>query len=231
MEVGGDGDSGGTRSRHAVELTPPSSKPDYVLPPQRLDGPVQLVDADSRWSSQFEVLRDEIGQALGRRVLALHHVGSTSVPGLLAKPILDICLVVGNPASEQDYVPILARVGYVLHLREPDWFGHRLLRHRDPAANVHVFAPGSVEVERMIRFRDLLRTHAELRQEYASAKRSLAARHWEFVQDYANARRRSSSESWPRLRHRATRCRSRSLIRRAEDDSGHRDPAPLRRRD
>ena len=188
MEGGTDGDSGGLRSRHAIEPAPPSPKPDYVLPPQRLDGPIQLVDADPRWSSQFEVLRDEIRQALGGRVLALDHVGSTSVPGLLAKPILDISLVVGNPASEQDYVPMLAKVGYVLHLREPDWFEHRLLRHRDPAANIHVFGPHCVEVERMIRFRDLLRTHAELRQAYASTKRELGARQWEYVQDYANAK-------------------------------------------
>jgi GrpB-like predicted nucleotidyltransferase (UPF0157 family) len=188
MDSRTDGDFGGRSSGDAVEPTPPSPKPDYVLPPQRLDGPIQLVDADPRWSSQFEILRDVIHRVLGRRVLALEHVGSTSVPGLLAKPILDISLVVSDPASEQDYVPMLATVGYVLHLREPDWFEHRLLRHRDPAANVHVFGPHSVEVERMICFRDLLRTHAELRQEYASAKRELAAHYWDYVQDYANAK-------------------------------------------
>ena len=121
-------------------------------------------------------------------MLALEHVGSTSVPGLLAKPILDISLVVSDPAREQDYVPMLATVGYVLHLREADWYEHRLLRHRDPAANVHVFGPHCAEVERMIRFRDLLRTHAELRQAYASTKRELGARRWEYVQDYANAK-------------------------------------------
>jgi GrpB-like predicted nucleotidyltransferase (UPF0157 family) len=102
-------------------------------------------------------------------------VGSTSIPGLLAKPILDITLVVSDPAREQDYVHMLATVGYVLHIREADWYEHRLLKHRDPAAHDHVFGPHCVEVERMIRFRDLLRTHAQLRQAYARTKRELGS--------------------------------------------------------
>ncbi len=182
------GRSDGKRPDDAVDPTPSSIGPDYVVLPQRLDGPIQLVDPDPRWSSQFEVLREEIRRALGGCVLGLEHVGSTSIPGLLAKPILDISLVVRDPVSEQDYVPMLETVGYVLHIREPDWFEHRLLKHRDPAANLHVFGPRCIEVERMIIFRDLLRTRAELREEYASTKRELGTRQWAYVQDYANAK-------------------------------------------
>jgi GrpB-like predicted nucleotidyltransferase (UPF0157 family) len=161
---------------------------DYVTARQRLDGPIVLVDPDPRWPEQFGTLRDAIRRALGPRALAVEHVGSTSVPGLLAKPLVDVCLVVADPANEADYVPMLEGVGYVLRHREPDWFEHRLLRHDDPAANLHVFGPDCVEVQRMIRFRDLLRARPELREEYARTKQALAAGPWEYVQDYADAK-------------------------------------------
>lgn len=188
VDVRTGGDSGAEDRGHAVGPAAPAPTVDFVEPRTRLDGPVRLVAADPSWPAQFEVLRDDIRRVLGRGALHVEHVGSTSVPGLLAKPILDIALVVSDPTSEQDYVPMLVSIGYVLHLREPDWFEHRLLRHRDPAANLHVFGPHCVEVERMIRFRDLLRAREDLRQDYGDTKRELAARHWDYVQDYADAK-------------------------------------------
>jgi GrpB-like predicted nucleotidyltransferase (UPF0157 family) len=120
--------------------------------------------------------------------LAIEHTGSTSVPGLAAKPILDIALVVPDSSDEDSYVPDLGAAGYIFHLREPDWYEHRLLKRTGPAVNLHVFSVGSIEVERMVRFRDLLRSNHALRVRYESVKRSLAERSWTSVQDYANAK-------------------------------------------
>ena len=107
---------------------------------------------------------------------------------MLAKPIIDICLVVEEPRDERTYVPKLMTHGYELRIREPDWYEHRMLWHDDPACHLHVFGPGCPEVERMIRFRDHLRTHPENREKYAHAKRKLAARRWAYGQDYADAK-------------------------------------------
>ena len=171
-----------------MEPTPPSTGPEYVVPRQRLDRPITLVDADPRWPQQFELLRDDIRRALGDSALAVEHVGSTSVPGLLAKPILDICLVVHDPPDESTYVPKLRTIGYVLQIREPDWYEHRMLWHDDPASHLHVFGADCVEVKRMIGFRDHLRSHPESREEYARTKQELASRRWAYGQDYADAK-------------------------------------------
>jgi GrpB-like predicted nucleotidyltransferase (UPF0157 family) len=126
---------------------------------------------------------------LGERVLRLEHVGSTSVPGLVAKPIIDILLVVADPADEAAYLPALERAGYVLRIREPDWYQHRVLKRGDPAVNLHVFGPGGqTEIDRMILFRDRLRSHPSDRDRYARTKISLAARTWHHVQYYADAK-------------------------------------------
>jgi GrpB-like predicted nucleotidyltransferase (UPF0157 family) len=171
-----------------MEPTLPSTGPEYVVPRQRLDRPIKLVDADPRWARQFELLREDIRRALGDSALAVEHVGSTSVPGLLAKPILDICLVVAEPVDERTYVPMLRTIGYVLQLREPGWYEHRMLWRDDPASHLHVFGANCVEVERMIHFRDHLRSHPESREEYARAKQELASRRWAYGQDYADAK-------------------------------------------
>ena len=117
----------------------------------------------------------------------MEHVGSTSIPGLISKPVLDICLVVEDPSIETSFVPALESAGFLLTLREPDWHQHRLLKG-DPAVNLHVFGPNRVEVDRLIRFRDLLRTHSDLRDEYARVKEELGARHWAYMQDCADAK-------------------------------------------
>jgi GrpB-like predicted nucleotidyltransferase (UPF0157 family) len=154
----------------------------------RHDAPVTLVAYSAQWPVQYEREARRIRSALGERVLLLEHVGSTSVPGLIAKPVIDICLVVTDPADEQAYVPALEGAGYVLRFREPDWFEHRLLNGPDIAVNLHVFGVGSSEVDRMLRFRDRLRSDPDDRELYARTKRELAARTWAYVQDYADAK-------------------------------------------
>ena len=159
-----------------------------VGPLELLDGPVRLDDYDARWPEWFAREEERIRLALGDRVLRLEHVGSTSVPGLVAKPRIDILLVVAAPADEAGYVPALQAAGYTLRIREPDWYEHRMFRGPDTQVNLHIHGPDSPEIERMLRFRDRLRNHAADREHYAAAKRELAARHWRHMQDYADAK-------------------------------------------
>ena len=131
---------------------------------------------------------DRLRSVLGNEALRIEHVGSTSVPGLVAKPIIDILLVVPDSADEPSYVPHLQAAGYVLRIREPEWFEHRLFRGPDTSINLHVFSSGAAEVQRMLRFRDRLRDDDVARERYARTKCDLAERTWRHVQDYADAK-------------------------------------------
>jgi GrpB-like predicted nucleotidyltransferase (UPF0157 family) len=91
----------------------------------------------------------------------LEHVGSTSVPGLAAKPIIDILLIVPDSSDEPAWLPDLEAAGYVLVIREPDWYQHRCLKGPDTNVNLHVYSPGCPEIERYLIFRDRLRGHPE----------------------------------------------------------------------
>lgn len=153
-----------------------------------LIGHVELAAYDPAWPEQFEREADRIRAALGDRVLRLEHVGSTSVPGLAAKPIIDVLLVVSDSSDEATYVPPMEAAGYVLRIREPDWHEHRLFKGPDLNVNVHVFPTGCAEIERMELFRDRLRADAVERALYERTKRELAARDWEFTQEYADAK-------------------------------------------
>jgi GrpB-like predicted nucleotidyltransferase (UPF0157 family) len=156
--------------------------------PELHDAPITLADYDPAWPDLFAREEARIRAALARRALLVAHAGSTSVPGLAAKPIIDIVLAVPDSADEPAYVPDLEAAGYVLRIREPDWHEHRMLRRRDPAVQVHVFTAGSPEIDRMLAFRDRLRTVASDRERYEAAKRELAAHRWRYVQDYADAK-------------------------------------------
>ncbi len=118
----------------------------------------------------------------------MEHVGSTSVPGLCAKPIIDMLLVVADSADELSYVLHLETADFTLRVREPEWFEHRLFKGSDISINLHVFSVGTSEVERMLRFRDWLRASETDRDNYARVKRSLAQRVWRHVQNYADAK-------------------------------------------
>lgn len=155
---------------------------------QPLSGPIELADYDPRWPELFRRETERIRAVLGERVLQIEHVGSTSVPGLAAKPIIDILLVVADSADEQAYVAPLEAAGYVLRIREPDWHEHRVLKGPDTNVNLHVFSNGSDEIERMLAFRDRLRSNDADRLSYEHSKRELAQRRWKYVQDYADAK-------------------------------------------
>ncbi|MCM3547933.1 protein YqkA [Niallia circulans] len=152
------------------------------------NAPVTLLEYDPEWPNQFDREATRIRSVLGNKALQLEHVGSTSVPGLCAKPIIDILLVVIDSANETTYVPDLEKAGYTLRIREPEWFEHRLLKGPYTDINLHVFSKGASEVNRMLRFRDWLRSNNADRDKYASVKRHLAQRQWRHVQHYADAK-------------------------------------------
>jgi GrpB-like predicted nucleotidyltransferase (UPF0157 family) len=147
-----------------------------------------LAAPDPSWPLAYADAEAAVRVALGERALTLEHVGSTSVPHLVAKPILDILLLVADSADESAYVPDLEAAGYVLFGREPHWQEHRLFKRRGPDINLHVFTIGAVEAERLIKFRNWLRSRPEERERYARVKKELAAKEWEYVQDYADAK-------------------------------------------
>jgi GrpB-like predicted nucleotidyltransferase (UPF0157 family) len=160
----------------------------WVEEPPKLAGRVELAEYDPGWPGQYERQARAIRAALGARVLLLEHIGSTSVPGLAAKPVIDILLVVADPADEQAYVPPLERAGYRLVIREPDWHQHRVLTGAGPSVNLHVHPPQSPEIARNLRFRDRLRANQADRELYERTKRRLAGQDWTYMQQYADAK-------------------------------------------
>ncbi len=153
-----------------------------------LSGPIVLSEYDPAWPDAYAREASRITAALGERALRLEHVGSTSVPELPAKPIIDIVLGVADSADEDAYVPDLKAAGYVLRVREPSWFEHRMLRWPDDSVHLHLFPAGCPEIDRMVGFRDRLRTSTPDRELYARTKRELAAREWKYMQQYADAK-------------------------------------------
>jgi GrpB-like predicted nucleotidyltransferase (UPF0157 family) len=153
-----------------------------------LNAQVYLAPHDPTWPAQYEAEAAKIRAALGTGAIVLEHVGSTSIPGIPAKPIIDILLAVANSSDEESYVPALTAQGYRLHLREPAWEQHRVMKGETPNVNLHVFTVGSREVVRMVAFRDRCRSHPEERRLYLETKQALAGQVWRHVQHYANAK-------------------------------------------
>jgi GrpB-like predicted nucleotidyltransferase (UPF0157 family) len=161
---------------------------------RRIGGPlpltrrIELHEYDPSWPERYAEHVARIRGALGDRVVRIEHVGSTSVPGLPAKPIIDIALEVTDSTDEPAYLSDLERAGYLLRAREPEWFEHRLFRTPDCAAHVHVFSAGCSETDTMVRFRDWLRANEADRTLYFETKRELASRDWKYMQQYADAK-------------------------------------------
>lgn len=115
-------------------------------------------------------------------------MGSTSVPGLIAKPIIDIVLAVVDSADEAQYTAALQDEGYSLHIREAGWHEHRMFKGPANDVNLHVFSAGCPEIDRMVMLRNWLRTSERDRELYAQTKRMLALREWKYTQNYADAK-------------------------------------------
>jgi GrpB-like predicted nucleotidyltransferase (UPF0157 family) len=152
------------------------------------NAPITLAEYDPEWPVLFDREAARIRVVLGDTAVRVEHVGSTSVPGLAAKPIIDILLAVPDSANEQAYVPALESAGYVLRIREPHWFEQRLFKGPDTNINLHVFTVGAAEIDRMLLFRDWLRADDADRDAYLRVKRDLAKRSWRHVQHYADSK-------------------------------------------
>jgi GrpB-like predicted nucleotidyltransferase (UPF0157 family) len=156
--------------------------------PKPFSGKILLVDYNPRWPDLFDREAERIRTALGVRALRIEHTGSTSVPGLTAKPILDVLLVVADSGEEDSYAPALEAGGYRLRIRETDWHEHRMFKGPDTETNLHVFSSGCPEIDRMLLFRDRLRSDPADRELYARTKLALAQTEWTAVQNYADAK-------------------------------------------
>ena len=169
-------------------MSPQPPRSDWIVPPAPFSGRIELVEYDPAWPRQYEAVAARIRSALGDTAIVLEHGGSTSVPGLAAKPVIDVVLGVPESTDETAYVAALEAAGFEFAIREPEWYEHRLFRGTDPRVNLHTFSADCEEIGRMLAFRDSLRTHPEDRELYEREKRRLAAQTWTTVQDYADAK-------------------------------------------
>jgi GrpB-like predicted nucleotidyltransferase (UPF0157 family) len=149
---------------------------------------IVVADYDAAWPRRFRREEARVRAVLGEAALSVEHVGSTSVPGLAAKPIVDILIVVEDSGEEDSYLPALEEEGYVLRVREPDFHEHRMFRTSARDVHLHVYSAGSPEIERYLLLRDRLREHGEERELYVRTKRELASRDWPSMQHYAEAK-------------------------------------------
>ncbi len=149
---------------------------------------IVLCKYNMSWPILFQEEAKKIRNVLGITALKIEHVGSTSVPHLCAKPVIDILLIVKNSADENTYVMQLEGAGYTIRIRESKWFEHRMFKGKSPDVNLHVFSKKCEEAERMLAFRDWLRENEEDRDLYAKTKQRLVERTWKHVQEYADAK-------------------------------------------
>jgi GrpB-like predicted nucleotidyltransferase (UPF0157 family) len=158
---------------------------DRVLVGGRERRQIVIVDYDPAWPARFELERDRVARALGATARRIEHMGSTAVPGLGAKPIVDVLVAVADPDDDAVLVPAMEAAGYELRVREP---AHRMFRTPERDVHTHVWRESDPEVERCLRFRDRLRKSAEDRRAYEQLKRALAEREWADMNDYADAK-------------------------------------------
>ena len=167
---------------------------------QLLTKPIEIAEYDPEWPRLYALEEGRIRRVLDERVARIEHAGSTSVPGLPAKPIVDIVLEVPDSGDELSYLPDLEAAGYRVVIREPEWYEHRVFKGPDTNVNLHTFTAGCEEVDTMLLFRDHLRGSPDDRELYARTKRELAAYPWKYVQQYADAKTAVVQEIMERAR-------------------------------
>lgn len=149
---------------------------------------IQILDYDPIWPQKFEAHARRIAATIGPSALRIEHIGSTSVPNLAAKPIIDILVEVQDAADESAYLPHLEGAGYVLRVREPRWHEHRMFRTPERDVHIHIYSAGCPEIRRNLSFRDRLRRNSDDRLRYEQTKRELAAQVWPDMNAYAEAK-------------------------------------------
>jgi GrpB-like predicted nucleotidyltransferase (UPF0157 family) len=160
---------------------------------------IVIEDYDPAWVDRFEAESAFLAEALGGLIITIEHVGSTSVPGLPAKPVIDIDLSIEDTADESGYVPALETAGYRLVLREPWWYGHRMLISAAEDVHLHLWPKDAPEPIRHRLFRDWLRSHPEDRDLYAATKRRLARDTVDQPGDYSLAKNDVIDEIYTRI--------------------------------
>lgn len=179
--------------------TPEQVDAGLVGEPPRTWESVVIEEYDRAWAQRFIVVRSSLTEALGGLIITVEHVGSTAVPGLAAKPVIDVDLVIGDTAEESGYLPALERLGYRLVLREPWWHGHRMLLSPAEDVNLHVWPQGAPEPVRHLLLRDWLRAHPQDRERYAATKRRLARDTAHRPRDYSLAKNDVIDEIYARI--------------------------------
>jgi GrpB-like predicted nucleotidyltransferase (UPF0157 family) len=141
------------------------------------EGPIEIVPPDPAWPTRFAVVRGRIADTLGPVAMRVDHVGSTAVPGLAAKPIIDIQVSVADLEDEDAYTPGLASLGWPLRAREAEQRFFCEPGGVTRATHVHVCAATSEWERRHLLFRDYLRAHPDRARSYGELKLALAARY------------------------------------------------------
>ncbi len=158
---------------------------DGVLIGGREKRAIVIVDYDPGWRGRYELEREKVARALGVRAVRIEHIGSTAVPGLAAKPIVDLLVTVKDVDDEPAIAPALESAGYHLRVREP---AHLMFRTSERDVHVHIWSDSDPEVTRHLAFRDQLRRSQDDRDAYVRLKRELAGREWDSMDEYADAK-------------------------------------------
>lgn len=181
----GPAEDGGALTADPVQASHLDELLDAVLLGGRRPVFVTIVDYDPNWPGRYEIERHRLQGALGGLAQRVEHIGSTSVPGLAAKPVIDVLVEVEDPDDEGRYRPPLEEAGYLLRVREPR---HRMFGTPARDANVHLWPAGSPEAAEYLVFQDWLRAQPADRRLYERTKRALAGRTWPDMNYYAEAK-------------------------------------------
>jgi GrpB-like predicted nucleotidyltransferase (UPF0157 family) len=146
---------------------------------------IVIEDYDAAWPARFEQVKASLAEALGPRALRIEHFGSTAVPGLGAKGIIDVLVGVEDVDDEAAYGPALESHGFAIRVRQP---GHRMYRNPEQDVHAHVFTDDSEAARIRLLFRDWLRHDDADRRLYEDTKRELARQEWEATNDYSDAK-------------------------------------------
>ncbi len=150
--------------------------------------PVVLAPYDPLWPRQFDTLAHEMKSACGDKLIAIHHIGSTSVPGLAAKPLIDMLPELRRHDEGPSLAPLLEPLGFI-YFGSYGIEGRHFFRRKDSlSVNVHMFETGHIEITRHLVFRDALRADDQLRSAYQHLKEELAARFPNDVESYARSK-------------------------------------------
>jgi GrpB-like predicted nucleotidyltransferase (UPF0157 family) len=146
---------------------------------------IRIVDYDPAWPRRFARERERIAGALGPVARRIDHIGSTAVPGLAAKAIVDIQVSVPDVEDEPSFLAALLAAGYRHRVREP---GHQMVRTPERDVHVHICTSGGEWERRHLLLRDWLRRDPADREAYQRRKRELARQDWADMNDYAAAK-------------------------------------------